>query len=288
MRDFRKYLSKQGLDDNTADVVIEMIASWEQNGINFWPVNDDNKKERSRLGVILGRAINGLHPVHSFVPVCPDYPFDSRTEELGTGIGETTALLLPLVKTMTDSLKEMSVPFCCNVILANTEIDLEEVISLLAGSQREFLDRCQKSIKVIREIVPEGVTVSSFSDFFKGTWHTMQYFWEKVVREKQQNDRGFNFWLEQLARNRTDKYQHQFGRYLQEEERIKMAIRHYAQYLTLGYFMRQYPGAVLVNTDSPNLKAIRRPFVAPNPPVFLPDIKDQRQRVPILVPCQSS
>ncbi|MCG2689981.1 hypothetical protein L6252_01745 [Candidatus Parcubacteria bacterium] len=280
-----RYLSKLGFNYETTDMVLGIISEWEKNKASFWPIGDINKKERNRLEVILSGAISELNPIYFFVPVCPDYPINPQSEELGMGIGQTANTLLPLIEILIKPLRKLSVPFCCSIILADTETDLGEVVSLLTnGSQQEFLTRCQKSLEVIRGVAPKEAGAYTFSEFFKGTWHTMQYFWEDVVKEKSEMDRGINSWIEQWAIRRTDKYQQQFGRCLRTNEKIKVAIRHYAQYLTLGYFLRQYPGAVLVNTDSPNLKAIRNPFLIENPPIFLPSIENQQQKVPIIVP----
>lgn len=280
-KDFLRYLNKQGIDEPAANKALEILTEWRSQEIPLWPEN--NKRDERRAGIILGEAIEKNKSIEFFAPICPDYPSDSRMAQMGNGIGETAQIVLPFIGNLVAPLIEEKVIFNFNMILADTETDLEEVVVLLAGSKAEFLARCQKSVNLIQEVVPEEVDVSTFSTFFNGSWYIMQDFWKNVVENEIGRDRKFSNWLLGLAESRSEKYQMQFGRRLDRNEKIKMAIRHYEQYLTLGYWMRQYSGAILLNTDSPNLRAIRNPCTIQNPPSFLPQVENQKQRIPIII-----
>lgn len=283
-KSFLGYLNKQGISISAANKALEIVTEWRIQQIPLWPEN--NKRDEYRAGVIIGESIDQNKFIDFFAPVCPNYPSDAtRVAQLGVDVGETAQLLIPFVKKLITPLTEEKMPFNFNMILADTEIDLEEVVMLLAGSKLEFLDRCKKSVDAIQDLVPQKVKVSAFSEFFAGTWHTMQNFWESVVNNELEQDKKFCNWLLRLAEARSEKYQMQFGRRLSSSEKIEMATRHYAQYLALGYWMRQYSGSILLNTDSPNLRAIRNPRIiqAQNRPSFLPEIENQRQRVPMII-----
>lgn len=284
MKELSKYLRGQGLGGETIETVLQILAEWQKGEIHFWQANEVNPKEWARSGVILGSAVEKDQKVRFFAPVCPDYPADSRMGQLGTGIFVADRPFIPLSRIIVDSLKKRGIEFDFDFLLADTETDLEEVVVRLAGSGGEFLNRCSKSVEAFKKEVPLEVRVHSFSEFFEGCWHEMQYFWEERVREEMKLDEKFGRWLEMLAWQRTEKYERQFGRRLDQKERVMMAVRHFAQYAALGFWMRQYPGAIMLNTDSPNLSVIRRPLLITNPPDFLPLVINQQQRIPIIVP----
>jgi len=283
MKELKGYLRRNGLTSETTETVLQILAEWQEKGIAFWPKNDSNPKDWARSEVILSGAIEREWKIRFFAPVCPEYP-DSRTGELGTGIFEADRPFIPLSRILVDSLTERKVEFIFDFILADTETDLSEIVARLSVSEEEFLARCNKSVVAFRKEVPSGVMVHSFSEFFEGCWYQMQYFWEERVRQEMRDDEKFRQWLELLAWQRTEKYERQFGRKLTLEECLNMVVRHYAQYSALGYWMRQYAGAILLNTDSPNLRAIRRPLMIVKTPCQFPGVDDQHQRIPIVVP----
>lgn len=288
MKEFRRYLGHQGASEGATRQAWEILAEWLGAGIRLWPLGQSNRRSQLRFGAIIANAIDGQSPVRFFAPTCPDYPLDSRTGKLGVGVPEATRPSLSAVGVLVTTLKRRGTPFQADILLADTEIDLPEVVSVLTGTTAEdFLRRCRRSVKAIRRLVPEGVRVSTFSEFFREkhcVWCHMQYFWEEVVRQRMAEDRTFDCWLRTLAWNRQEKYESQLGRRMTVAECIRMAVRHYAQYSAFGYWMRQWDGAVFVNTDSPNLRAVGAPIVLSNPPDFLPAVKDQRQRIPVVVP----
>ncbi len=281
------YLRSRGLDDGVAVRVQQILEEWRRRGIPLW--EQENKRDDQRAALILGQTLSGEELVRFFAPVCPDYPDDSRAAQLGLGLGETIPPVFSLMRSVIPLMEEWKVPYSFTVLLADTEIDLSEVVALLANSVEDFLGRCSKTVTAAQEVASDlfcksGVQIVPFSKYFSGQWHPMQYFWEGIAREKKEEDSAFNSFLCELAGFRTGKYEKQLGRRCTPEDCFRMAIRHYAQYHALGYWMRQYQGAILVNKDSPNLRAIRRPFVlGEKKHPSLPEILDQQSRIPIIV-----
>lgn len=278
-----RIIKREKLSKEAISVVTRILEEWESKAIGFWPRSDSNPKDCARAASILGRTCEDKEAIRFFVPVCPDYP-DSITGQLGTGILKLNIPLIDISKIIVNSLLKEKIRFELNFILADTETDIGEIIQRLAGSEKDFLTRCQLSIESFRMKLPVQAKVSTFSDFFQGKWHEMQYFWEEIIKEAMGQHDNLDYFLKDLARHRTEKFVCQFGRRLNFDECVKMAIRHYAQYMTLGHWMHQYSRSILINTDSPNLSAIRKPLVPKSLPGFLPKIKDTWQRVPIIVP----
>lgn len=276
------YLQKQRVESGKAAAVQVLLTEWRESSIPIWPA--ESKRDEERMAVILGRAMMNEAPVRFLAPVCPDYPKDSAAGQLGIGIGATIPPVLSLMYQLRTLLEKHGVPHHFQVLLADTEVDILEIVHLLAGSQEEFYRRCNGSVAATKQIAPD-CKITTFSDFFGESWFLMQYFWENIAKGKFGEDQQFHTFLLSLAFARTEKYEKQFGRQLSCDQRLAMAIRHYAQYHTIGYWLRQYPSGVLVNADSPNLRAIRRPFIIPSEqhPVCL-KVRDQNQRVPIIVP----
>lgn len=201
-------------------------------------------------------------------PVCPDYPLNSETE-LGIGMPAYTIGLVELLENLLPSIKEYGVPYRVDIILADTETDLEEVVISLAKTKEEFLSRCKASVNLIKRTVEEknlkGINIETFSSFFGKEWHKQQYKWEDKIRNQIQKNERLKNWLEELANKRTKKYETQFKRILSFEEKLNMAIRHYAQYSALAEWMREKETQdsklyILINSHSPNLKAMGKPL----------------------------
>lgn len=278
-----RIVKRSGLSKREAGLVESTLKEWNDKNIGFWPRNDSNRKDWSRLALILGCACESKEPVRFFAPVCPDYP-TSITGELGTGILEANIPLIDISHIIAGSLSREGIAYEMNFILADTETDIEEIVQRLAGSEDDFLARCQLSVKFLEEKVPAGARVSTFSEFFEGRWHEMQYYWEERIKKETAQQENLGYYLKDLASRRTEKFKNQFGRTLSFYECLQTAIRHYAQYMTLGYWMRQYPGSVLINTDSPNLRAVRKSLAPLGDAGFLPKVMDFQQRIPIIVP----
>lgn len=280
------YVQSQHIDPIIALRAQQTIEEWRRLDIPLWKQED--KRDDYRAALIIARAVSKNDPVQFFAPVCPDYPADSRSAQLGVGLGGTIPPVLSLVKNITTLLKDRSVPYKISILLADTETDLPEVVALLANSVDDFLGRCRQTVVVAQKAAPDlfydsDVQIVPFTEYFDGQWHTMQYFWEKITCKKTKEDSDFNLFLNQLTPTRTKKYEKQFGRHCSMEECFGMAVRHYAQYHALGYWMRQYHGSVMINTNSPNLRAIRRPFVLGETPTFLPTVPDQQTRIPVII-----
>lgn len=265
--------------EETVGVVSRILKELKDGNIGFWPRNNLNPKDWERAVIIFGHAYENKETVQFFVPVCPDYP-DSMDDQLGVGIFESDIPLIEISRVIVDSLSKEGVLFEFNFILADTEVDIKEIVHRLAGSKKEFLKRCRLSVEEFRGRLPAQVHVSTFSDFFGGKWHGMQYCCENRIR---QEEKLIHF-LNDLASQRTEKFENQFGRQLGFDECFGMAVRHYAQYMTLGHWMRQYPGSILINTNSPNLRAVRKLLVFENATESLPQIENPFQRIPIVVP----
>lgn len=201
-------------------------------------------------------------------PVCPDYPLNSETE-LSIGIPAYTSGLIYFLENFLQILKEYGILYRVDIILADTETDLEEVVINLAKTKAEFLSRCAASTNSIKRIVQEkgleGINIETFSSFFKGQWHKQQYQWEDNIKNRIQADKYLKNWLEELANKRTKKYETQFRRPLSSDEKLNMAIRHYAQYSALSEWMREKEAQdnklyILINSHSPNLRAMGKPL----------------------------
>jgi hypothetical protein len=261
-----------------------ILKQWRNREIPIW--EEENKAEERRADLILRAALQGISPVQLFAPVCPDYPVGSNAP-LGVGVGDTVPPVMHLMSKICSLFEGQGVLYYFTVLLADTEVDMPEIVDLLANSEEDFLDRCHKSISAICDIWPDinqevcSRRVITFLDFFGENWYRMQYFWENVIRKKFEEGGSFHQFLNQVAGQRTTKYEAQLRRSLRHEEKVNMAVRHYAQYHAVGYWMRQHPGAIMINTNSPNLRAIRRPFVVPKGPVV--EVPDQNQRIPIIV-----
>ncbi|MBI4599747.1 hypothetical protein HY732_02390 [Candidatus Uhrbacteria bacterium] len=281
------YLRGQAIPPTTGEKVEEVLVQWRQRNIPLW--GQDNTRDERRAALVLGNALTTQEPVHFFAPVCPDYPNDSRSGILGTGIGKTIPPVISFLKGATGLLGDYGVPYRFSVMIADTETDLEEVVALLANSADDFRERCKKTAATVQETAPDlfcgaGKTIATFSEYFQGRWHQMQNVWEEVVRRNIQKGSGFACFLNQLAFLRKGKYEAQTGRECSSDDCIAMAVRHYAQYHALGYWMRQHGGAMMVNTDSPNLRAVRRPFEIKEYCPCLPVVSDQLLRIPIIIP----
>jgi len=278
---------RRSISPKNSELAQEILEKWRENEIPIWDLG--NEWQERRVGVILGKALSKEMIVRFYAPVCPDYPLYSISAQLGTGLGDTIPPVISFMRGIIPLLEEYKVPHYFQVLLADTEIDIPEIIELLSDGPDDFLLRCKKTITTAQESTPdlfcnENHQFNTFSEFFGETWHTMQYFWENVVRTQMSKDERFKYILTNLATSRTQKYFFQMGRRLSREEKLDMAVRHYAQYHALGYWMRQYEGSIMINTDSPNLRAIRKPFVIQSETHPIPlDLPDQNKRIPIIV-----
>lgn len=201
-------------------------------------------------------------------PVCPDYPLNSEAE-LGIGIPAYTSGLINFLENFLPILKEHGVLCRVDIILADTETDLEEIVINLAKTKAGFLSRCAISASLIKQAVREKglekISVKTFSSFFEDQWHKRQYKWEEKTKNKIQKDKHLKNWLEELANKRTRKYNTQFKRILSFDEKLKMAIRHFAQYSALAEWIREKEAQnnkiyILINSHSPNLRAMGKPL----------------------------
>lgn len=201
-------------------------------------------------------------------PVCPDYPLNSKIE-LGEGMPVYTIELVRFLENFLPILKKYGILYQTDIILADTETDLEEIVVNLAKTKEKFLFRCAATTNLIGETVREkkleNVNTKTFSSFFKDQWHKLQYEQEEKIKNQILENQPLKNWLEGLAYKRTEKYETQFKRILGFEEKLNMAIRHFGQYSALAEWMREKEVEdnnpyILINSHSPNLRAMSRPL----------------------------
>lgn len=258
-----------------------ILKKWREETIPLWPV--DHRRDDRRLSLILRQAISTQEAVQLFAAVCPDYPERSLTGELGTGITDSMVSTIEALQGISILLSTHNIPHQGTILLADTEIDLPDVVTLLAGDAETFLARCQQSVDRIRsQLHIDTLQAHTFTEFFGGQWHVMQAYWETVIRQQMQSDSALGISLRYIAADRRDKYSKHLGRQCNAEECLAMAIRHYAQYETLGRWMRQFRGAIMINPDSPNLRAIRKPSNLDGP-ACSPVVADPHLRIPVIV-----
>lgn len=206
--------------------------------------------------------------VRFIAPVCPDYPLDSQAE-LGQGIPAYTVGLIHFMENFLEILRENGISCKIDIILADTETDIKEIVWKLAGTKERFLSRCQTSANLIKSVTEEKgmseINTEVFSSFFDQRWHERQYKWEDEIKQQIQKDERLKNWLEELANKRTKKYEAQFKRSLSFNEKLNMAIRHYAQYSALAEWIREKEAQnnelyILINSHSPNLRAMGKPL----------------------------
>lgn len=214
----------------------------------------ETKPERLRLAEMFVEArINERGRLRFIAPVCPDYGKGVRFyQTIRGGISPEAIAAINASKVVLRNLSQAQFDPSIEILVANTEDDVPEIIERVVGSDVEiYHEKCLASAEAIRQRVKdERVKVGTFLNAFGARFREYQYQYEVMIRSIIKTDAKIRNEVFRVGNQRDERHSQILGR---SERDLELTIRYMAQYAALGSLIRQQDGlVVLMNYQTPN------------------------------------
>lgn len=216
------------------------------------PVTNLEREVFARM--LVDQVTIGGDALNFIAPVCPDYGGgESFYQRIGGGISPEARGAMQAVSYLQALLKASSIEANFQVLVADTEDDIQEIISRTAeGSVEGYKGSCQESVEEIsRSFFGVSQTkVSTFSEFLGNKFRVTQYVYEERIRQKMSEDIAFAEEVAGISIKRADRHRQILGR---DERNCELSVRYMSQYAALGSIARGMgTPVVFLNYETPN------------------------------------
>lgn len=216
----------------------------------------ENKPERLQLiRTLIDSLVDYGGKLNLVCPVCPDYGSGNRFyRAMGSGLSPEAIAGVDGSLILSKILFGLGFNSSINIIVADTEDDLPEVVENCAGGDVSlYKSQCEISVKNIYEQLAEmpNIKVFTFTGFLGPEFREMQYLFEKIIRERVKGNYGLGDMTIRTGEERKVKHSQILGR---SEKDYELTIRYMAQYAALGHIVRKIYPSILMNYQTPNRK----------------------------------
>lgn len=187
-------------------------------------------------------------------PVCPDYSGgDNYYRSMGHRISPEAQAAINVADFIMKAFPPLGFEPVLEILVANTEDDLPEVINNCAGGSVDSYDRsCLEAAVRVSEKLSDypNATVTTFKAGLGPEFRSMQYTYEKIIRDAMESESNLRDRVVRIGKERTLKHSQILDR---DEQGYELTTRYMAQYAALGTIARSYPEPViLLNYSTPN------------------------------------
>ncbi len=173
------------------------------------------------------------------VPVCPDYgKGENFYRQMGEGISPEAKGGIEAVKALIPILEKVKIKTNVEILVADTETDIPEIIqSCAGGDENKYLRRCRLSRDMIADELinfPE-VKVMTFTEKFGDNFYTIQKEFEEKIRLVMKKDKAFGQMIEDVSSRRAARHTQILGR---QEKDLELSVRYAAQYAAMGRMLK--------------------------------------------------
>lgn len=238
----------------TIGVFVKAIAATETLKL---PTDTQQQAELAALLKVLHESLTRFDGNIRFVaPVCPDYSQESSDDfyqTIGEGVSPQAAAAIRAARTLIEIASAAGFTPHIDILVADTEDDLPEVMQrCVGGDTTEYKRRCLSSVEQISSLIAEPHSaVTTFTDGLGPEFRHTQYAYESVINTLRLSDENVAAEVQKIGERRVQRHSKILGR---EEQGFELTVRYMAQYAALGTLMRNLnEPVVLLNYPTPNL-----------------------------------